>query len=164
VANALTAFPKPPRRAPMSYARGLGLFSIGLGLAQLIAPRAIGRSAGTQSPALMRLCGLREVTAGVGLLSAREPGPWMASRVAGDAFDLAALAAAMRRSRGVRWSALGVLGVVAAVTLLDMATAEALRGRAQRERARQFDYSDRTGFPRPAAEMNGAARQVSAPA
>jgi len=151
----------PPRRAPLPYARALGWFSVVLGIAQLVAPRRIGRSIGTNSGLMMRLCGARELTAGVGLLNSRDPAPWLAARVAGDALDLAALAGVMQRSRDLRWTALGAFGAVAAVTLLDMATADALRGHAQRERARQFDYSDRSGFPLPASEMTGAASRPS---
>jgi hypothetical protein len=160
VANTTLSLPVPPRRAPISYARGLGWFSVALGIVQLLKPRAIGRGIGVDSSLPMRLCGMRELTAGVGLLGARDPGPWVAARVAGDALDLLALASVMRRNQGLRWAAVGALGAVAAVTLLDMATAEALRGHAQRERARQFDYSDRSGFPRPASEMSGIARQT----
>ena len=78
-------------------ARGLGWFSIALGAAELLAPRALGRSIGAgEHEALTRFCGLRELAAGIGLLTQPSPAPWLWSRVAGDAMDLALLGAAMR--------------------------------------------------------------------
>src|SRR4051794_10179284 len=76
-------------------ARGLGWFSIALGLVQLLAPRAVCRMVGVPlAPTAVRLCGLRELACGVGLLTQESPGAWTKVRVAGDAMDLAALAGA----------------------------------------------------------------------
>ena len=71
-------------------ARLLGGFSLGLGLPEVVAPTTITRTLGTWSrPALVRSAyGLREIAAGVGLLSASTREPWMWARVAGDALDL----------------------------------------------------------------------------
>src|SRR3712207_6179072 len=77
-------------------ARALGWASIGLGLPQLLAPRAfaqwVGFSGDTDSRAITRIVGLRELTAGVGLLTRPRPVGWVWSRVAGDMMDLALLA------------------------------------------------------------------------
>src|SRR3954452_11601857 len=58
-------------------AKGLGWFSIGLGLSQVLAPRGfsrfIGVQDGTRNCAIVRLVGLRELACGVGLLSGRRP-------------------------------------------------------------------------------------------
>ncbi len=75
-------------------ARGLGWFSIGLGLAEVLAPRAIARISGVRSSnaALIRLFGLREIASGIAIFSQGErPAAAVWSRVAGDALDLAAL-------------------------------------------------------------------------
>ncbi|MGH8178817.1 MAG: SRPBCC family protein [Steroidobacter sp.] len=78
-------------------AQALGWFSIGLGLAEVLAPRALGRAIGVgEHPAILRMLGVREIISGIGLLSERAPGSWAWSRVAGDAMDLALLGAAMR--------------------------------------------------------------------
>jgi hypothetical protein len=102
-------------------AEGLGWFSIGLGLAEVLAPNAMARLVGMpRQPTLVRLYGLRELAAGIGILRERRPTTWLAARVAGDALDLATLAAnaAARRSDGSR---LGLAAVaVAGVTLLDI--------------------------------------------
>src|ERR1043166_6790031 len=53
---------------------GLGWFSIGLGLTEVLAPRALCRFLGVKNHTfLVRLMGLREIAAGVGILSQRQP-------------------------------------------------------------------------------------------
>jgi uncharacterized membrane protein len=102
-------------------ARGLGWFSVGLGLAQILAPRAVCRIAGLpQVPTFTRLCGFRELACGIGILTQCDPAPWLKARVAGDAMDLACLAAAapMSASRGGRVSL--AAAAVAGVTALDV--------------------------------------------
>src|SRR5947199_5273311 len=74
---------------PEQVANGLGWFSIGLGLAELLAPGTMARVVGAKERhgALMRFLGLREIGAGIMILSgARSAGCW--SPVAGDLMDL----------------------------------------------------------------------------
>ena len=100
-------------------ARGLGWFSIGLGLAELLMPRAVARICGGEGKhtALIRLYGLREIAAGLMIFSSRKPAAGVWSRVAGDAIDLATLAAAYVNPRtnkaGVLFATANVLGVTA---------------------------------------------------
>ena len=56
-------------------ARTLGWFSIGLGLTEVMAPRALARLIGVsdENSMLLRLFGLREVASGVGFLTAAPP-------------------------------------------------------------------------------------------
>jgi uncharacterized membrane protein len=96
----------------------LGLFSIGLGLAELLAPRAVGRAIGVgDHPAIIRMVGVREVVTGLGILSERAPGTWAWARVAGDAMDLVLLGAATSSPdadpRRIAAATAGVLGVTA---------------------------------------------------
>lgn len=81
-------------------ARFLGWFSIGLGTAQLAAPRALCRVIGANDegipPVLMRVMGMREVVQGSGILVRPRPTAWVSSRVAGDALDLGLLAVTAR--------------------------------------------------------------------
>lgn len=76
-------------------ARFLGWFSIGLGTAQLTAPRALCTLVGAETrgaaPKVMRLLGARELAHGTGILARPRPTAWLWSRVAGDALDLALL-------------------------------------------------------------------------
>lgn len=108
--------------------QSLGWFSVGLGLAELWAPRAMARAIGApESGALLRVAGAREIVTGLGLLGAPEARGWRWARVAGDLMDLALLGAAAGREgaerRKLRLAALGVLGVAA----LDVASAAAAR-------------------------------------
>jgi uncharacterized membrane protein len=96
----------------------LGWLSVGLGLAELLAPRAVGRAIGVgDHPAIMRMVGVREVVTGIGILSERAAGTWAWARVAGDAMDLALLGAAARlpdaNPRRIAATTAGVLGVSA---------------------------------------------------
>src|SRR5829696_2676215 len=73
----------------------LGWFSIGLGTAQLAAPRLlcklVGANTDGRAPKVMRLLGARELTQGAGILVRPRPTMWVWSRVAGDGIDLALL-------------------------------------------------------------------------
>jgi len=86
------------QRAPVAekLARGLGLFSIGLGLANLLRPGGVARFAGvadrTPERGLIAGVGLREIVPGVGLLMQAQPAGWVWSRVAGDAMDVSFVA------------------------------------------------------------------------
>jgi hypothetical protein len=79
---------------------------------------------------LLRGFGLREIASGVGILSQDEPTPALAtalwSRVAGDAVDLAMLAAAKKettRPKGL----LGAIAMVAAITAMDVVCAQKIQ-------------------------------------
>ncbi|SNS10182.1 Uncharacterized membrane protein [Noviherbaspirillum humi] len=108
------------RSAQMATA--LGWFSIGIGLAQLLAPHRLSQAIGApQKPNLMRALGAREIASGVGILSQRRPTGFLWSRVLGDAMDLALLAAAARRAVGSERSRVGLAtAAVAGVAVLDM--------------------------------------------
>ena len=102
--------------------KALGWFSIGLGLTQLLAPRALGRfiGAGDGYTTLLRLCGAREVASGLGLLSERAPASSAISRVAGDVMDLALLGAALRSPDAKPARLLAAATTVLGVTAIDM--------------------------------------------
>lgn len=78
----------------------LGWFSIGLGLAELFAPRQVAKLIGIEDEeeyaTTLRTFGVREIAAGVGLLTRPKPTYWLWSRVGGDALDLAFLGRRMR--------------------------------------------------------------------
>ncbi|AKJ31418.1 hypothetical protein [Caldimonas brevitalea] len=140
-------------------ARGLAWFSIGLGVAQVLMPRVMSRLSGVPGgEALMRAYGVREIATGVGILWGGHPARWMWGRVAGDALDVATLAAAhLTPGNPLAGRAKGALAAVAAVTVADIATARALQVE-QRQLSRPVaDYSDRSGLPADAEQMRGAA-------
>ena len=131
-----------------AVARALGWFSIGLGLAELLAPRMVARASGMEGrERLLQAYGVREIASGLGILLSLNPRPWVASRVAGDALDIAT------PTTGRSTNATAALAAVAGVAALDVYATAAL----QPEARPFFDYSMRSGFPRPASEMRGAA-------
>jgi hypothetical protein len=144
----------------MALARGLGWFSIGLGLAELLAPRMLAEQMGMQGKeSLLRFYGAREMAAGVGILMSENPGPWVWGRVAGDALDLATLATGLDKQNLRKGNVVIALAAVAGVTALDCLSAQALTGTSRPAP----DYSDRRGMPRPPEEMRGAARKDFTP-
>jgi len=115
------AWDAEPLIDPRRLSQALGWMSIAIGLAEVFAPRAVGRAIGVgDRPALLRLCGVREVINGVGLLSERMPAKWAKARVAGDALDLAMLGAAARGSRSDSTRIALAATVVTGITALDI--------------------------------------------
>lgn len=84
-------------------ARGLGWFSIGLGLAQILAPRVvIGLSGVRDTPrtrTTMLALGTREIVSGIGILRGKRQAPWLWMRVLGDVTDLTLLGLAQKPRR-----------------------------------------------------------------
>ena len=144
---------------PDSVARGLGWFSVALGLAELVAPRMMARVAGVETGAgAMRFYGLRELACGVGILASRNPRPFLWARVGGDALDLGTLALSSNKlSARDRQRATVAAVNVACVTALDVYAANCAANRANAPRLPSVDYSDRTGFAKSPEHMRGAA-------
>ena len=106
---------------------GLGWFSVGLGLAELAATGPLTRWLGVEDHAkLVRAYGLREIAAGVGILTQSKIAPHLWGRVAGDAVDLASLGAALRDEDGNRRNLAIAIGAVLGVTLLDVLAGKSL--------------------------------------
>src|SRR3569833_2148172 len=77
-------------------ARNLGILSLALGAGALLMPRALSRISGLgPHRRLQPFVGLREQSAGIGLLSTRNSTPWLWSRVLGDGMDLAGCASSL---------------------------------------------------------------------
>lgn len=113
----------PGDRSVQRRAQALGWFSIGLGVAQLVAPRQVSRLIGVNShPTLMRLLGARELAAGLGILQDPHPGKWLWARVAGDAADLALLGNAITSLTAARPRVALAAAAVAGVTVIDLLT------------------------------------------
>jgi hypothetical protein len=141
-------------------AKGLGWFSLGLGLAELLAPRAMTRALGMEGAEnLVRGYGVREIGAGVLCLSVdKRAGLW--SRVAGDGLDIATLLTGLRNDNPRRNNVGLALFAVAAITLLDVVGAQLLRGRKGRQHPDL--YTDRSGFPKGVRAARAAARDLGA--
>jgi hypothetical protein len=145
-------------------ARAMGWFSIGLGVAEIIAAGRITRALGMEGKEnLVRGYGVREIGSGILSLSAdKQAGMW--SRIAGDALDLATLMPGLRLDNPKRSNVVTTLALVAAVALLDIAGAEGTRRRHRRSRGRNRTYRDRSGFPRGLKAARGKARNFKVPA
>jgi uncharacterized membrane protein len=107
--------------------RGLGWFSIGLGLAELLAPRMMCRFIGVKPrTGLLRLLGLREIANGVGLLIQPNKAAWMKSRVAGDAMDLGLMGFGFLDRQTNRGQLALATAAVAGVTAVDVVCSKEL--------------------------------------
>ena len=105
----------------MRLARGLGWFSLGLGLAEVLLPGLVAGLAGVpKRKKLIRLLGFREVASGLAIFTQRRPAGALWSRVAGDAMDLALLSGSLLSSRSDGGRVLGAIATVGGVTALDV--------------------------------------------
>jgi len=144
---------------PDRLARALGWFSVGLGVAELVAPGRIARTLGLDDKAgLIRAYGARELASAVPTLSIDKP-VGLASRIAGDALDLGTLATALKRDNPQRRNAAIATALVAGITLLDVLAYKGVKAAHSPERGTARDYSDRSGLPRGPEASRGLARQ-----
>ena len=112
-------------------AKGLGVFSVGLGLAELAAPRAIQRLIGIdacgRNDVIVRALGAREVAHGVGIF-ARPRSVW--TRLIGDVIDVAFVGIALADDDNDRTRLIPALGALLGVGALDaLASWRAVRGK-----------------------------------
>lgn len=110
-----------------SLARFLGYFSIGLGLAEVLATQQVARLSGVRQEGLLQAYGVREILCGIGILSSSRPTGWLWARVAGDALDLAAAAENLADTGGARRARLiGTIAALAGAAALDVVCASQL--------------------------------------
>ncbi len=111
----------------VQVARGLGWFSVGLGLVEVLATRPLSVFLGTKHTGLVRAFGAREIAAGVGILAQQQPkAPWLWARVGGDDLDIAALVMTDQNNASTRKAVGFSLANVVAVTALDIWCAQQL--------------------------------------
>lgn len=99
----------------------VGLFSLGLGMVEFFAPRAFCRFFGMSEKAapLIQAHGIRELTAGYGIVSGPSDPKWLFARVAGDIVDLATLAPARSHSNPRRGRVKTAMAAVVMITVAD---------------------------------------------
>ena len=100
---------------------GLGLFSLGLGAAELLASRRIAKALEAEgSEGLIKTFGAREVASGAAILQSPAHGASIWNRVAGDVMDLAALGALARRASRNKalWASFGLVVVATAADVI----------------------------------------------
>lgn len=117
--------------------KALGLLSLALGAAELLAPKRVARPFGLKRHTnTLRGFGAREIVSGLGLLTAKDKSPWLWSRVAGDGMDLAALAATLRKHPGKQRNILIAAAAVLGIAVLDFLAAK----RSDEINARRFGH------------------------
>ena len=143
-----------------TLARSLGVFSVALGVLEFVAAGPLSRAIGMPWNARSaRLCGLREIGTGAAILGMRDAAPGIWGRVAGDAVDILTLSRGLS-PRNPRWGTAALaFAAVAGVTALDVYCAQVLARESPKPLRPSKDYRNRSGFPRRAEEMRGAARK-----
>jgi len=108
-------------------ATAMGLFSYGLGLAQLTRTGGVNRLMGIPDDdanhTLQQAIGIRELISGTGILRSRNTTPWLWFRVAGDLMDLAVLGLVFASGLGKRKHLIGSISFIASVLAVDVAAA-----------------------------------------
>jgi hypothetical protein len=145
--------------ATYRLAQGLGVFSIVLGLFELICGRWLSRVLGLEGKEhILRLYGGREILTGVAILASKDPTPWVWGRVAGDALDIGTLAYGYARDPDSVAGVSTALVAAAGATAADVYCAAKLSGESKAPLPPVKDYSNRSGFPngRPQPRSGGA--------
>ena len=139
--------------------RGIGLFALGLGVAEIVAPGKFTRMFGLEGKEnLIRAYGVREIGSAIGTLSI-DPQPALWARAAGDVLDLATVALGTR-SGNQEQKRNAWIGVAAAAGFAAMdAFAATLMAKRGGERPPPADYSDRSGLPMGVEASRGYYRQ-----
>ena len=138
------------RPADSPLAKGLGWFSIGLGLAELAAPGSVAQLIGVpddeRTRNLLRAYGAREIANGTAILGSGADDPeWLWTRVAGDVLDLATMGAALRDGSRVDGRKLGIgMASVAGVLVADILAARRLGRQDGRANIAEFNPRQRT--------------------
>jgi uncharacterized membrane protein len=109
----------------------LGFLGMGIGFAEVLAPRTVARFVGVKNPTglhttTIRALGAREIASGLAILTSNKPAGPMWSRVVGDGIDLALLAKVASNPKNDRGCALFAMAGVAAVTAVDVLCARQL--------------------------------------
>ena len=109
-------------------AKGLGLFSIALGLAEVLMPSQTATLAGlgNKQRSFLPALGLREIASGVGIMKSAKPTAAVWSRVGGDAIDLAFLGMAFMSKDTNKRRLIGSTIAVLGVTAMDVLCAQKL--------------------------------------
>ena len=143
-------------------ARGLAWFGIGLGLGELLAPRAVARATGLQGhETLLQLFGLREIASGAVILAAADPEGWLWTRVAGDALDSLLLSVGMKAENPERHRAMLATAAVAPIVVLDALYARRSLGP---ETAEYMPAATRRAIPSPTSFVRYSDSVESVPA
>jgi uncharacterized membrane protein len=133
IKDAPTHYQETQRTRKDPLTQSLGWFSVALGAAELFAPQVVARAIGIdeeEHTTLLRSYGVRELAAGVGILTRPKPTYWMWNRVIGDTIDLASLGMALRSPDTDKPRLMAATIAVLGVTALDIMCSVALTSEA----------------------------------
>lgn len=118
------------RSATEQLAIGLGWFSIGLGIAEILAPDSLARLIGVRDDErtrkVLRAFGAREIGTGIAILRGGPDAASLWGRVGGDALDLWTMTKALDDPHTDRTRLFSAIGAVAGVTAIDAIAANGL--------------------------------------
>jgi uncharacterized membrane protein len=140
------------RTADGALAKGLGWFSIGLGVAELAAPASVAQLIGVRDDDrtrnLLRAYGAREIANGTAILGSGGDDPeWLWTRVAGDVLDLATMGAALRDRERTDTKKLAIgIASVAGVLIADVMAARRVGRENGRENVAEMRPRQRTSI------------------
>jgi uncharacterized membrane protein len=125
------------QRKTEQLSKGLAWCSLGVGLVELMAPRALSRVIGMPdaSTSVLRAFGAREVGAGLAIFNEPDRAAWLWSRVGGDAVDFSYLASGLNDGQNNNTRIGITMAAVAAITALDVMCAQELQRSSQPSRA-----------------------------
>lgn len=140
------------RKNGPAIAQGIGWLSVAFGLVALVAPHAVSRVTGTRpAPGWIRVCGVRDLVFGAGLLTADDTRPWLKTRAAFDALDVVSIARNIDSGVGRHGTALLAMTGAAALAFVEASVATRFKIEAMQRESGRFDYSDRVGLSRVAS-------------
>ena len=133
------------RQPAQKIARALGWFTLGLGVTEMVAPRAVANFVGRSwRPSETRLMGLRKVLAGVGTITGAQWTGRSWARVGGNLLELARSRKSKPPVTKMRRSSTAVCAAVAVGALAGAAIINVKRVRAQRDARRAVRHSAST--------------------
>lgn len=110
-------------------AKLLGWFSIGIGIAELVATKRLGRMLQMEEKTgLLRGFGVREIANGVGIIAQPMRAPWVWARVGGDLLDLTVLGRSLKAATFKKGPVIAA-AAVAGITALDVLCGQGLSAR-----------------------------------
>jgi uncharacterized membrane protein len=124
-------------------AEALGWFSIGLGLAELLAPRRVAHLIGINdgdARATLLAVGLREIASGIGILTQPRSAGWLWARAGGDVMDLALLGSALNSNRNDPNRIAGAITVAVGAAALDVYAGQRLQQHQYPTRQSEYGY------------------------
>ena len=137
-----------PDKTAQGLAKFLGVFSIVLGLGELLLHNWLSAKLGLQGyDWIIPTYGVREILTGALILAVKDPTPWIWLRVIGDVLDIATVAFGYSRHLADNINFVVTFIILAGATAIDLYCALRLSRDSKEPLPPTKDYSDRSGLP-----------------